>query len=1309
MAPTRRHRRRPAHRDASRRVASGVLFAALLFSSTGLVAVFGPVRPAAAAVTPVANPPVPDECGLPLTLVLDASGSIESEGAVENVRSAAKAFLDAVKDTGSTARVVDFGTVARQTAPADPVTTASMAPGGVHANALASYYNPKPPIAPPTTAARQYNGTGSISSTSSFGSIDNSQTQWTNWDQALARARTVPSSLIVFVTDGDPTAFDLNQPGDAFNPPGTTVAYNTFRGQGTGPSVDRAVVEANAAKTAGTRILAVGVGPAVGNPSSASVDRLKQVSGPQVVTSTAGITSINQIDVALVAHYADLAALLKQVVTELCSPSLTIRKFVQTADSTTYVPASGWSMTVNPTVAGGTYRWIQPANAPVGPQTVVTNAQGFAPFQWEPNPSTLNSTATVTELVQPGYTPGQAVCEILPPDQPSHFITFPSSASFTVPVGSQDIVTCSLFNNFIYQPGIHLVKTPSATVVRGDAAGTSVTYTYTVTNTGNTPLAVSAPVDDNCPNVVFVGGDTNGDNRLDVTETWTYRCTRIIQAPLSQGDVVVTNTATVNATDPAGTPVSDTDTADVQVLTPAIHLEKSVDQTEVAPGTAVTYTFTVTNQGNDPLHDVTLTDDHCTPTLVSGDTNGDGILDLTETWTYTCTGVITDDPTVNVATVTGTPTVGPDVTDQASASVDVVYEDLNLVKTASENVVYAGRPVTYSYTLTNSGGDPLTPPAGLTHLTAVSDDSCAPVTFVTSSGNFDDILAPGESWTYTCTRTIDTDALNTATSTMQGPLGPITRTDQQFVEALASGIQVVKTASDSLVRAGTPVTYTYDVSNTGDTPLDVVGGVTDDSCAPVTFTGLGDDDGNGLLDPGEVWVFTCTATIDATTINTVTATGIPRADELGPGPPVSDTDTAIVRAFTPGISLTKTPSATLVPLGSPVTFTYVATNTGDADLIPQGLSDDSCKPVQFVGESVSDDNVMQPGEQWTWRCTTIMNADTTNTATVTALDPTGESVDATAQAHVDVFVSQIAITKSADPVVIDPGASTTYTFTVTNPGPVPLHDVTVTDDTCSPITFTGGDTNGDGILAPDLGETWTYTCSKAITKLTTNLATVTGTDPAGGKPTDTDQTVVIPYLPGIAVEKTATPTQVEPGGAVTYRYEVRNTGNVPLADVANRITDNKCAPLTLVSGDTNGNGILEPDTSAKRSAFFEYAATNEVWIFTCTTHVTTDTTNTVTASGIPSDPDGNEIGRPVTATATAHVTVTAGPPVTEEVQPSTPTTQPEVSSGAGSILPRTGASLAALLVAAILLFSAGLFASSARRRRRVPRRRSDTA
>ena len=58
----------------------------------------------------------------------------------------------------------------------------------------------------------------------------------------------------------------------------------------------------------------------------------------------------------------------------------------------------------------------------------------------------------------------------------------------------------------------------------------------------------------------------------------------------------------------------------------------------------MTFTYVVTNTGNVPLSGVTVRDDNGTPadpaddfnaTFVGGDADADGLLDPTETWTFT--------------------------------------------------------------------------------------------------------------------------------------------------------------------------------------------------------------------------------------------------------------------------------------------------------------------------------------------------------------------------------------------------------------------------------------------------------------------------------------------------------------------------------------------------------------------------------------------------------------------------------------------------------------------------------------------------
>ena len=70
-------------------------------------------------------------------------------------------------------------------------------------------------------------------------------------------------------------------------------------------------------------------------------------------------------------------------------------------------------------------------------------------------------------------------------------------------------------------PGIHIEKSGPVYAYSGDP----ITYTYTVTNTGDVPLANVMVTDDKCGQATYVSGDSNGNNLLDLTEIWTFTCT----------------------------------------------------------------------------------------------------------------------------------------------------------------------------------------------------------------------------------------------------------------------------------------------------------------------------------------------------------------------------------------------------------------------------------------------------------------------------------------------------------------------------------------------------------------------------------------------------------------------------------------------------------------------------------------------------------------------------------------------------------------------------------------------------------------
>ena len=92
----------------------------------------------------------------------------------------------------------------------------------------------------------------------------------------------------------------------------------------------------------------------------------------------------------------------------------------------------------------------------------------------------------------------------------------------------------------------------------------------------------------------------------------------------------------------------------ITVVPPLIHVTKVPTPLLLSTeGGTVIYTNKVTNPGIEPISNVRLTDDKCTPVnYISGDANNDSKLDPAETWTYICqTNLIKT--TVNTITASG--------------------------------------------------------------------------------------------------------------------------------------------------------------------------------------------------------------------------------------------------------------------------------------------------------------------------------------------------------------------------------------------------------------------------------------------------------------------------------------------------------------------------------------------------------------------------------------------------------------------------------------------------------------------------------
>ena len=327
--------------------------------------------------------------------------------------------------------------------------------------------------------------------------------------------------------------------------------------------------------------------------------------------------------------------------------------------------------------------------------------------------------------------------------------------------------------------------TPSTLVVKEGTQlahhGELVTYTFDVSNTGNIALQNIVVTDDKCPNVspVPVKINSDGDDLLEnpgqngtSSEVWRYTCSYTLSAEHSdEEDNPIVNTVTATGEDIHGNPVSDTDTHETRILHPDIDVDKQVrragdteyqgqgdgvDGNVVAHvGDTLEYRFLVTDGDSDtPIGNVQFSDPRCDAGTVQGPVKSggdqDALLEDDETWTYTCSHVITaadPDPLPNTATVTGEDEIGGDVEDTDSTSVNLIHPAIDIEKTGPATAT-VGAALNYTLTVTNPGDVSFA-----AQEVVVTDPKCEapPAGPNTGSDATPGQLDPGDTWTYTCT------------------------------------------------------------------------------------------------------------------------------------------------------------------------------------------------------------------------------------------------------------------------------------------------------------------------------------------------------------------------------------------------------------------------------------------------------------------------------------------------------------------------------------------------------------------------------
>jgi uncharacterized repeat protein (TIGR01451 family) len=321
-------------------------------------------------------------------------------------------------------------------------------------------------------------------------------------------------------------------------------------------------------------------------------------------------------------------------------------------------------------------------------------------------------------------------------------------------------------------------------------------------------------------------------------------------------------------------------------------------------------------------------------------------------------------------------------------------------------------------------------------------------------------------------------------------------------------------------------------------------------------------------------VFTLVVATSGATPASVSNTAAVTATETDPVPANnSATETTTVNPPSADLAVTKTGTAT-VNVNANITYTITVTNNGPAtatsvslsDMLPAGTTFVSLTapagwtpttPAVGSGGTVTATNPsLAAATPQTFTLvvatTSIAVPGVSNTATVTAAEPDPNAANNSATAATTVNpIADLGITKTDSPDPVNNQSNITYTITVTNNGPSPAANVTVTDNVPAGTTFVsatptqGTCPQAGGVVTCNIGmmasgANVTVTMLVMVTGFgptVTNTATVASsvTDPVAGNNSATATTTVNVVVGNdFAISASPSIQNAMPGSTVTY-------------------------------------------------------------------------------------------------------------------------------------------------------------------------------
>ncbi|MER9948525.1 hypothetical protein [Mesorhizobium sp. M0047] len=379
------------------------------------------------------------------------------------------------------------------------------------------------------------------------------------------------------------------------------------------------------------------------------------------------------------------------------------------------------------------------------------------------------------------------------------------------------------------------------------------------------------------------------------------------------------------------TPGAGTDTPGIAIDKITIDGAAAGDGLTVLAGDAISWQYTVSNTGNVALSDVLVTDNQgvvVTAVLGAdnqhnvGDINHNDLLDTTETWSFTGSGIAIVGNYANIGSVSGAAgAVTVSDTDGSSyfgANPQIAINKVTVDGTTKGDglTILSGEAISWEYTVTNAGNVALSDVtvsdniAGVTPVAVVGNGH----TFNIGDVNDDHKLDINETWLFTASGTsVPGSYSNTGTASGSftdgaGHTGTDAATDGSSYFGADPHITLDKKTNGVdhglNIFQGQAVTWTYDVTNDGNVALTnpVVTddkGVTISSILGVDLShNIGDVDFDGVFDIDETWHYKATGVaVLGDYTNTATATTDAYVDTAGHPRAPSATDSSDYEGF----------------------------------------------------------------------------------------------------------------------------------------------------------------------------------------------------------------------------------------------------------------------------------------------------------------------------------------------------------------------------------------------------------------------------